>query len=588
MKLIFWVLSFLFIAFPLKAQTIPPTELPNPVTPIPTIPTTPPSLPPETLEPILNQPEEANSGSLATVECSVNTMLESEELGGESGEALVTLNGQTPIITGFEFVGNTVFSQSELEKVTEKFIGSEITLSQLTQVVSQITKLYNDARYINSYALPGGMANGMVKIVIVEGGLETIRITRKINRQRLNPNYICSRLAIAAKPLNLNHLLEALRLLQLNPLIEDISANIVPGSRIEASVLEVNLTEVKTRNIQINTDNSRSPSIGTFRRQITLNEANLLGLGDNLKIGYSNTDGSDSFDFGYTLPINPHNGTVSIAAGKGDSQVVESPFESLDLAGDSRYLDLTIRQPIYQTPRAELALGLVFSRRESHTSILGIDFPLSLGADAEGNTRISALRFFQEWTRRSQKELLAFRSQFSLGIDAFNATINEDIPDSRFFTWRGQAQWVRLLSSDTLLLVSADIQLADNSLLAGEQFALGGFGSVRGYRQDALLTDNGILASVEVRYPIWGKSNEGLGVLQLTPFIDFGSGWNSGGRGNPDAQTLLSVGMGLRWGIRDKATASIYWGIPLLDIDTRDKTLQENGWYFQIESRFFF
>ncbi len=555
MKLIFWVLSFLFISSSLKAQTIPPTEFPNPVSPIPTVPTTPPFLPPETSEPILNQPEEANPNNFETVECLVNRVLESKEWGVVSGEEIVTLDGQTPIITGFEFLGNTVFSQADLEKITDKFIGSQITLSQLTQVVSEITKLYNDGRYINSYALPGGIENGVVKIVVVEGGLETIRITRETNRQRINLNYLCSRLAIAAKPLNLNHLLEALRLLQLNPLIEDISANIVPGSRIEASVLEVNLKEAKTRNIQVNTDNSRSPSIGTFRRQITLNEANLLGLGDNLTIGYSNTDGSDSFDIGYTLPINPHNGTLTIAAGKGDSQVVESPFAALDLAGDSRYFDLTIRQPIYQNPRGEFALGLVFSRRESHTSILGIDFPLSLGADEEGRTRISAWRFFQEWIRRNQQELLTFRSQFSLGIDAFNATINEDIPDSRFFTWRGQLQWVRLLSSDTLLLVSADIQLADSALLAGEQFALGGLGSVRGYRQDALLMDNGILASVEVRYPIWGKSNQGLGVLQLAPFIDFGTVWNSGGRENPDAQTLISVGMGLRWGIRDKATA---------------------------------
>lgn len=67
-----------------------------------------------------------------------------------------------------------------------------------------------------------------------------------------------------------------------------------------------------------------------------------------------------------------------------------------------------------------------------------------VGVDAEGKTRVSALRFLQEWTRRSEKQVLAARSQFSFGIDAFGASLRPDgkEPDSRFFTWRGQGQWV--------------------------------------------------------------------------------------------------------------------------------------------------
>jgi len=60
------------------------------------------------------------------------------------------------------------------------------------------------------------------------------------------------------------------------------------------------------------------------------------------------------------------------------------------------------------------------------------------------------------------------------------------------------AQWTRNLAQDTLLLVRANAQLADRALVPLEQFALGGEGSVRGYLQDFLLTDNGIKASAEV------------------------------------------------------------------------------------------
>ncbi len=85
------------------------------------------------------------------------------------------------------------------------------------------------------------------------------------------------------------------------------------------------------------------------------------------------------------------------------------------------------------------------------------------------------------------------------------------------FAWRGQGQWVRLLAPDTLLLLRADAQLADRALLPFEQFSLGGIDSVRGYRQDALLTDNGIFASAEVRIPILRLPGIN-GLCRLHPF----------------------------------------------------------------------
>ena len=46
--------------------------------------------------------------------------------------------------------------------------------------------------------------------------------------------------------------------------------------------------------------------------------------------------------------------------------------------------------------------------------------------------------FFQEYTKRDANQVLALLSQFSLGIDVFDATINsDDEPDSKFLAWRG-------------------------------------------------------------------------------------------------------------------------------------------------------
>ena len=80
--------------------------------------------------------------------------------------------------------------------------------------------------------------------------------------------------------------------------------------------------------------------------------------------------------------------------------------------------------------------------------------------------------------------------------------------------------------------------------------------------------------------PIYRQLRRRL-VVQLTPFVDFGTVWNSG-RTNPDTNTLVSLGLGLRFQLGDRLTARLDWGIPLVDIPTRERTWQENGLYFSV------
>ncbi len=487
----------------------------------------------------------------------------------------------------FEVLGSTVFSAQDFAEITKRFLDRNLTFAELLQVRSAIVDLYVRRGYVTSAAVlpPQRLTDGTVKIQVIEGSLESINVA---GTRRLNPNYIRSRLNLAAsKPLNVERLLEGLQLLQLDPLVKTISADLQTGTQPGTSVLQVMVTEANTLSITPSIDNSRSPSVGSLRRQIEVAQANLLGIGDGLRVSYTNTDGSNGIDTSYTVPINPHNGTVRLAYSNTHSTVIEKPFDVLDIQAKSRYYEFTYRQPIVQHPASELAVGLTFSRQESQTE-LGIDhigpFPLSPGADDQGRTRISALRFFQEWVNRTDRQVIAARSQFSTGLGLFDATSNANAPDSHFFTWRGQAQWTRLLARDTLFLIRGEVQLADRSLVPLEQFGIGGQETVRGYRQDALLTDSGLLFSTEFRLPILrtARTAHGTGVLQLTPFIDIGSGWNRGGN-NPDSKTLVGAGLGLLWRQGDNFSARLDFGFPLISIEGNKSTLQENGIYFSIK-----
>ncbi len=139
---------------------------------------------------------------------------------------------------------------------------------------------------------------------------------------------------------------------------------------------------------------------------------------------------------------------------------------------------------------------------------------------------------------------------------------------------------MRQLAPETLFLVRGDFQLAADSLVPLEQFGLGGQVSVRGYRQDTLLTDNGMLLSAEFRLPILRAAKMG-GVLQLTPFIDVGKGWNTKGE-NPSTSTLIGTGLGLLWQQNNNFSARLDWGIPLISVEGDGRSLQENGLYFSV------
>ena len=59
-------------------------------------------------------------------------------------------------------------------------------------------------------------------------------------------------------------------------------------------------------------------------------------------------------------------------------------------------------------------------------------------------------------------------------------------------------------------------------------------------------------------------------------------GWNSDDDPDPEDQTFIGLGLGLRWEMGNDFAARLEYGIPLIDVADRDRTLQENGVYFSI------
>lgn len=500
-------------------------------------------------------------------------------------------DGITVEIREFDVVGSTVFSEEDFEKITAEYVDRPLTFDEVLEVRDQITALYVDQGYITSGAIvpPQQIQDGVATIQVVEGSIEDIVVE---GTTRLKPSYVSSRIGLGVQtPLKIDTLLESLQLLQLNPIIENISADLQPGTEPGTNLLAVTVVEANTSDLSYILDNNRSPSVGSLENQLRFSEANLTGNGDALLLSYAMALGEPGIQIGsreldviYTVPVSPHNTTLTGYFSGTFSDVIEEPFDALEISSESYVGELTLRHPVIQTPTQELTLGLIASHLQSQT-FLGFDdsggFPLSLGADDEGLTKVTALRFLQEWTQRNTQQVISLRSQFNLGIGALDASISgdPDVPDSQFFSWLGQGQYVRSLAPDTLLILRGSVQLTPDFLLNLERYGLGGQATVRGYRQDILLSDNGAALSLEARFPLW-RSPDRRTLVQITPFIDAGYGWNNRGVA-PDPDTLIGVGAGLLMEM-ENASLRVDWGIPLTDQNIDANTLQEQGIYFTL------
>jgi len=503
--------------------------------------------------------------------------------GGNSSESNIEFE-----VKQFNLEDNTVLDEAEVEAIFKDYRDRPITFADLLELETRLTKLYTQNGYINSgVVIPEqNISQGTITVKAIEGSIEDINVSVQ---GRLRQGYVRSRLRRGAKtPLNIDELAEALQLLQLNPLVDSLNAELSVGASRDRWTLDVDVNQGKAFDPVLFVNNYRTPSVGSFQRGIELSHNNVLGYADRLSLVYKNTDGSNDIDGSYSIPINAMDGTVGLRYRYVDSEIIEDEFEDLNIESETDEFEVTFRQPLLLQANSqstqEFALGLEFSRQSNNTTLDGQGFNLSPGADDNGDTNISAFRFFQDWTRRTRKDVLAARSQLSAGVDIFDATVNEGEADGKFVAWRGQVQWLRQLtsSSNINLLLRSDLQLSSDDLVSLERFSLGGVESVRGYRQDALLGDSGLFASAEVRIPVLRWSNQQSSISAI-PFVDFGTSWSNSDNVNQDEDTVASFGVGLQLDLSDTLRARIDYGIPLVDVEDSNNTLQEQGLYLSLE-----
>jgi hemolysin activation/secretion protein len=507
----------------------------------------------------------------------------------ESGEAQAPKQMLSTIprifVKQFTFSGNTVVSSDELSTLTQPYTGKELTLERLEELRQVLIALYVQKGFVNSGVIipDQQVREGVVNLMVIEGKLTVLEIS---GLKHFRESYISSRLGKGSdNPLNLNHLQQSLQLLQQDERIRKINAELQPGMKLGEAALKVRIEEESPYKITLRLHNDAAPSTGAYRGELALADRNLLGFGDVLSADVGVTEGGFDFGAGYTVPITSHDTTFGAYYLRNENVVIEEQYKNINIQSTSETFGIKLRQPLYKTVSREIAISVAGEYRESRSWLLGHPFTFSLG-EHDGVSRVSVVRFGQEFVLRDNQYMVALNSTINLGISALGSTTNHDAPDSRFFSWLGQLLLLsRIGQSPVQVMLKANAQMAADVLLPLERFGIGGMNSVRGYRSNVLVRDNGVSSSLELRIPVINNM-QGLGLVQLVPFMDFGWGWNSG-YGTPNPDKIYGTGGGFRWNIRNPLTLEAYYGYGLTNVHVDNKELSDRGFHFQLTAEVF-
>lgn len=494
--------------------------------------------------------------------------------------------------------GGTVLTPEEVALVTRPYEGRAVSAEELDAVRNRLSLLYFDRGYVNSgVVLPDqSVEAGVIAYREVLGRVTEVRLD---GHRALDERWWRERVGRAtAGPLQINALQAQLQVLEQEPLVQRIEARLTPGLAPGESVLDLKVYETRPWRLEIGIDNHRSPSLGGEQLTVRAAHLSLSGRGDRLEAHGKLADGLGDGGLSYTLPLDPLGSTLRAYYAGGDADITEAPFDIVNIQSRTYSAGLELTRPFRRSPNRSLSGFLGLEVRHSESSLLGMPFSFSLGEIA-GEADTSAARAGLTWTHRDPRQVVALQASLRYGADWFRAAVNPVVPpglrgpDTEFLVLSGQGQYVRRLGwRESEWHLRGAFQLAGEPLLPVEKMPVGGAWSVRGYRENLLVRDNGLSASLEFRLPLFAgrERAEGFDPRALTAlaFTDFGQSWDQNTGLPSDRKTRLwSVGLGLMWSPLPKLSLQLFRGEALEDVPGRGDDPQDEGWHWRLAWRVF-
>ena len=153
---------------------------------------------------------------------------------------------------------------------------------------------------------------------------------------------------------------------------------------------------------------------------------------------------------------------------------------------------------------------------------------------------------------------------------------DDDRPEaeSGWTALRWNVTYDRVIGKEYLLQIVFSGQQTDALLISGEQYGVGGVGTLRGFEERSVTGDSGYLLNFEVWFPPVTAYD-----LRFSAFIDMAhTEFNDGDQpGNEGVDfDLSSAGFGMFWAWRENLSVSLNYGV-IIEGGGLDETINEDG-----------
>lgn len=494
----------------------------------------------------------------------------------DSQKSIATLQSVT-------FAGNTVIDNKTLQAAVAKYVNKPLTEDTLRDIKYNVKKAFHDKGYILVRVVtePQEFTTGHLKVSIYEAKVGKI----KIDNKDVIYEGLASNLVSGIKPG------EIIREDNMESMISDLNSlgnvkaklNLSPGQALSTTDLNVILTDVKKDVQNVSVNNYGSELTGKVVAGAHLEHGNLFKMGETVNLDLQKSE-DNLWDVGAGLvtPIGFRNINLETNYFHSENEI-GGRLENLRASGTTDLFNVALSSNLLNT-RTHLVTSRFGFESRLHESFL---------ADIT-DTKDDLRKVYTDasYLFRGNNKVFYGSAKLSKGIDVLGASQKGETGTTR--SNGDQEAWIfeplllanlRPFSENGTVKLFARGQLASNTLLSSDLFAIGGYGSVRGIDVANEAAENGYNFTAQYDHVL------PIDVEKVTfkagPFVDGGALYNRI-EGTVVDNHFYSAGLGFEADAKVVAAGDtsvrLDWAHPLGDY--KSTSISDDTFYFNLKQNF--
>lgn len=469
------------------------------------------------------------------------------------------------VVKHFNFEGNSKISSQELSEVVKAFLNQPITFDDLNRVTDIVAEFYRARGWLVRVIIPQqDITEGVVLIHIIEaklGGLKIDNQSSTINTKKVE-EWIYSYIP-QDRELSLSELEHAVLTLDDFPDIS-VTSSLQGGEKPGDTTLLLTVLDKPWYNGQATMDNFGDRNTGRTRGSALVNVNGLTGLGDQLSVYGTYSEGNNYGRLSFTTPIDMSGLRLGVNATAMTYHVINPSLSATGSHGATDSAGVEASYPVLRSRAANLMATFNWTYNQfKNWNINGIN------QDQTYNSNVAQLgvsgNSIDEWMNGGSNTGFIQISMGNNGRDVmghYNTSYNVA---GNFYKIRYNFSRSQVLDSTLFAYLSWSGQWANKNMDSSEQFYMSGPVAVRAYSSGGAAT-NGNLVTVELRQNF-------LQQFQAIAFYDLGlvQTWKNNNltvNTMSNSYALQGAGLALSWLGPYNANVKATWARRLGSLDS--------------------